>query len=99
VRYARPPIDFLDIQILVLLDGQPFHSAYSIAEALGVSHSTILGHLWESLGMKTFHLSWIPHELTISLRQIRMETRRELLPILMAHEKNEFQRFVPGDES
>jgi hypothetical protein len=51
VRSGRPPMDFLDIRILTLLDEQPFHSDYSIAEALGVSHSTILGHLNESLGM------------------------------------------------
>jgi hypothetical protein len=47
-----------------------------IAEALGVSHSTILSHLRESLGMKTFHLCWNPHDY------------RELLPILKAHEKS-----------
>jgi biotin operon repressor len=40
--------------ILALLDEQPFHSAHSIAEGLGVSHSTILSHLLESLGMEFF---------------------------------------------
>jgi DNA-binding transcriptional ArsR family regulator len=59
VQSGRPPIDFLDIRILVLLNQQPFHSAYSIAEALGVSHSTVLSHLRESLGLKNFHLRWI----------------------------------------
>jgi hypothetical protein len=39
VRSGRPPIDFLDIRILALPDEQPFHSAYSIAETLGLSHS------------------------------------------------------------
>jgi biotin operon repressor len=51
VRPGRPPIDFLAIQILALLDEKPFHSAYLIAEAMGVSHSTILDHLQESLGI------------------------------------------------
>jgi hypothetical protein len=46
-----------------------------------------------------FHWRWIPHELTASLRQVRMETYRELLPILQIHEKNNIQRFVTGDES
>jgi hypothetical protein len=67
---------------LALLAEQPLYSAYSIAEAPGVSHSTILSHLRESLGMKNVHLRWIPHELTTSLRQIRMEMCRELLLIL-----------------
>jgi hypothetical protein len=84
---------------MVLLEKQPFHSGCSIAEALCVSHSTVLSHLRESLGMKDFHLRWIPHDLTTSLRQIRMEICRELLPILKAHENNKFQRFVTGDES
>jgi hypothetical protein len=54
VRCGRLPIDFLDIRILALLDKQLFHSAYSIAEAREVSHSIILSHLRESLGMKIF---------------------------------------------
>jgi hypothetical protein len=66
-RSGRPPIDFLEVRIPVFLGEQPFHSAYSIAEALGVSRSTILSHLPESLGMKNLHLRWTPHELTISL--------------------------------
>jgi DNA-binding transcriptional ArsR family regulator len=79
VRSGRPPIDFLDIRILALLDEWPFHSVYSIAETLGVSHPTIMSHLRESLRMNNFHFRWIPHNLTTSLRQIWMETYRELL--------------------
>jgi hypothetical protein len=66
VRSGRPPIDFLVIRILALLDEKPFHSAYSVAEALSVSHSTILSRLWESLGMTNFPLRWILYELTTS---------------------------------
>jgi hypothetical protein len=54
VRPGRPPIDFLDIGMLALLDEQPFHSAYLIDKALSVSRSTTLSHLRESLGMKNF---------------------------------------------
>jgi biotin operon repressor len=54
VRSGRPLIDFLDIRILALLGDKPFHSAHSIAHALGISHSTILRHLRKSLGMKIF---------------------------------------------
>jgi hypothetical protein len=82
-----------------LLDEEPFYSAFSIAEALGVSRPIILSHLRESIDPKTVHLRWIPHELTTSLRQVRMETCRELLPILKTHEKNKNQRFVTGGES
>jgi DNA-binding transcriptional ArsR family regulator len=67
VQSGRPRIDLLGIRILALLDEQPFRSAYSIAEALGVSHLTILNHLRESPDITVFHLRGIPHELTISL--------------------------------
>jgi hypothetical protein len=99
VRFGRPPNDFLDIRILALLDEQPFHSVYSIPEVLCVSHSTILNQLRQSLRVKNFHLRWIPHELTTSSRQIRMETCRELLPILKRHEKRKVQRVMTEDES
>jgi hypothetical protein len=49
--------------------------------------------------MKIFHIRCFPHESTTSLRHIRIETCRELLPILEAHDKHKFQRFVTGDES
>jgi hypothetical protein len=78
VGSGSPPIDFLDILTPALLDQQPFHSVYSIAEVLGVSHSTFFSYLWESPGMKIFHFRWIPHELTTSLRRIRMETCRDI---------------------
>jgi hypothetical protein len=55
VRFARPLTDFLDIRIMALLDEQPCHSADLIVQALVVSHSTVLCHLRESLGMKNCH--------------------------------------------
>jgi hypothetical protein len=57
VRSSRPPIGFLDIRILALLDQQPFHPVDSIAEAASVSHSIILSHLRKSLRMTFF---WFP---------------------------------------
>jgi DNA-binding transcriptional ArsR family regulator len=63
-RSGRPPIDFLDIQILSSVEKQPFHLVYSLAEILDVSHTTILNHLRDLLGMKMFHLHWIPNQLS-----------------------------------
>jgi hypothetical protein len=42
---GRPPIDFLDAQILSSLEKHPFHTTYSLAEIFDVSHTTILKHL------------------------------------------------------
>jgi hypothetical protein len=52
VRSGRPPIGFLDIRILALLDERRFHSDYSITQTVGVSQSSVLNHLLESHGMK-----------------------------------------------
>jgi hypothetical protein len=49
---GRPPIDFLDLQILGCLEKELFHSAYSLVEVLGVSRTTILNRLHGSLMMK-----------------------------------------------
>jgi hypothetical protein len=38
-----------------------FHSAYSIAEAIGISYPMVFHHLWDSFGMKDFHLRQTSH--------------------------------------
>jgi hypothetical protein len=55
-RSGGPPIDLLDIKIMSQPKKKPFHSAYSLAELLSVSPTTILNHLRDSLGMQLFHL-------------------------------------------
>jgi hypothetical protein len=55
-RLGKPILDFIDSKIIVLIDQEPFNSAYSLAEAIGVPHSMILRHLQDSLGMKSSHL-------------------------------------------
>jgi hypothetical protein len=95
-RLGRPPIDFLDIQILSFLQKQPFHSEYSLAEILDVSHTTILNHLRDSLRMKLFHFRWIPNQLTEQLRASRIQKCQELLE---RTEANKFRNILTGDES
>jgi hypothetical protein len=58
-RSGIPLIDFLDIQIPLSLEKQPFHSAYSVAEILDVSHTMILNHLRNALGMELLNFGWI----------------------------------------
>jgi hypothetical protein len=78
VLLGRPPSDFFDVRVPALPDEQPFHSVYPITDHPGLSHSIIVKYLRESLGMKIIHLRWISHQLTESLRHIRVETFREL---------------------
>jgi DNA-binding MurR/RpiR family transcriptional regulator len=42
---------FFDTKILWALEREPFHSARSLAEAVGVSYSTIIRHMRDSLGI------------------------------------------------
>jgi hypothetical protein len=98
-RSGIPPIDFLDIQILSSLEKQPFHSAYSLAEILDVSHTTILNHLRDSLGMKLFHLRWIPKQSREQLRASRIQKCQESLPLLERIKANKSRNIFTGDES
>jgi hypothetical protein len=56
IRSGRLPLDDFDGKILAILDKSPFELAYSIAERLFVANLTVLHHLHESLGFKSFHL-------------------------------------------
>jgi hypothetical protein len=98
-RSGRPPVDFLDIQILSNLEKYPLHSAYSLAEILKVPRATILKHLHDALGMKYFHLRWIPHQFTGQLRAERMKKCRDILPLFERLEESNFHNTVTGDES
>jgi hypothetical protein len=98
-RSGRPPTDFLDIRILACLEKQPFRSACSIAEILNVSHTTILIHLHNALGMKLFHLTWIPHQLTEQLRITKIQKCQELLQLLETMETSKFHSPLTGAES
>jgi hypothetical protein len=58
IHAGRSPFDDLDAKILAILDKSPFEfeSADSIAERLLVVHPTVLRHLHDSIGFKSFHL-------------------------------------------
>jgi hypothetical protein len=64
-----------------------------------VSHATILKHLHDTLGMKHFHLRWLPHELTEQLRAERVKKCQDRLLSLERMEASNFRNIVTGDES
>jgi hypothetical protein len=47
-------IDFIDANILSVLEKEPFHSADSLAERVGVSYSTIIRHPWTPLELRPY---------------------------------------------
>jgi transposase len=69
IRSGRPPLDDLDDKFLAILDKSPFKSTHSISERLLVTYPTVLQHLHESLGFKSFHLHCVPHQLTGDLNE------------------------------
>jgi hypothetical protein len=74
-------------------------SAYSLTEALDVSPATVLNRLHDSLGMKIFHLRWVPHQLKDDLWQVRAAKCYELLNVLEAMQRTIFRHIITGDES
>jgi hypothetical protein len=78
---------------------QPFSSAHSLAEALGVTPTTVLSRLHNSLGMTIFHLRWVPHPLTDDLRQVWVAKCDGLLRALEVMQQPHFRHIITGDES
>jgi hypothetical protein len=97
-RSGRQPIDFIATKVLAALERGPFHSTHSLADIVGVSYSIVIRHLRDSLGIKSFHLHWLPHELTPDLRRYRFEICGQPLPILEATEFDSSRMFVIGDK-
>jgi hypothetical protein len=58
IRTLRLPLNELDTKILATVDKSPFESIPSIAETLGVAHSTMLLHLHDCIDFRSFHLHW-----------------------------------------
>jgi hypothetical protein len=63
----------------------------------GIDYATVLGRLYDSLGMKLDHLRWIPRQLTDHLRTARAEECRKLLTALEPWQPQKFRTRVTGD--
>jgi hypothetical protein len=81
------------------LEREQFSWAYSLTEALYVSPAIALISLRTWLGMKNFHLRWVPHQFADNLRQVRVAKCREFLCALEAIQQTHFHHIITGDES
>jgi hypothetical protein len=88
IRSGRSLLNNLDSKIMAILDKLLFESSHSIAERFTVVQSTVLQHLHESLGCKSFHLLWVPHPLTDDLWQKRKEHASAILPFLYTAQRD-----------
>jgi hypothetical protein len=98
IRTGRSPLDDLDTKILDILDKFSFKSTRSITEILNIVYSTLLLHLHNSIGFRSFHLHWLPHLLTHDLREKGKEYARAMLPFLHVAECDSWFHYVTGNE-
>jgi hypothetical protein len=96
---GRRPVESFTAQIKILSEENCFISAWSIAETLQVSHSTVLKHLHEDLGFQSFYLRWVPHLPTPELKEQRRTSATEMIAVLLPAHKNGWHHLVTGDES
>jgi hypothetical protein len=97
-RNGRHPVDHIDDDRLCLLRTFPFPILRTLAENAGVSLSTILQDLPDSLGLTLYHFRRVPHELKRPLKEKRVVISRELLELLKMEETFRFTPAVTGDE-
>jgi hypothetical protein len=55
--------------------------------------------LHDKLGLKKFHLSWVPHALSVNLKSQGTFYSKLLLTSLMEDRPTDFGRVITGDES
>jgi hypothetical protein len=99
IRAGKSPLDDLDAKILAILDKSPFESACSISERLRIGNAIVFEYLLVSIGLKSFHLRWIPHLLTDDLHSKRQDHASAMLPFLYAAKRDGWHHLVTGDES
>jgi predicted HTH transcriptional regulator len=63
---GREPNEGLNDCIAKALKEDPHPSTRKIAKALNTSSTTVRKHLTKSLGMKCYHMRWVPHGLRVA---------------------------------
>jgi hypothetical protein len=99
IRIRISPLDDLETKILTILDKSLFKSAHSISETLRVAYPTLLLHLHDSIGFRSFYLHWVPHLLTHDLCESQKEHAKAMLPFLHTSERDGWHHLVTDDES
>jgi histone-lysine N-methyltransferase SETMAR len=98
-RPGRPPDVGIDTILAHRLEKDPHTTARKLALSLGVSPQTVVAHLHKSLGMKNYHLRWVPHELDDDQKAERARCARLMLEELDRHAETNFHYLLTGDES
>lgn len=93
-RSGRPgTVD--DERLLELVDMDPYLTAREIAETMGASHTSIINHLHAN-GKVSRLDRWVPHTLSVSVRQRRVDAAVSLLSY--SRRTHWLDTIVTGDE-
>jgi hypothetical protein len=96
---GREPDELLADCIAEAHAADPHLSARKIAQALNISLDSVRRHLTVSLGMKCYHMRWVPHTLTDAQKSKRAQMAGEMLVELGKHQASNFHFLFTGDES
>jgi AraC-like DNA-binding protein len=98
-RSGRPPKSDLAESVKNLLDEFPFLSCKAIHTRLGISKTTCLRILHDSLGFEKLNLRWVPYKLTDVQKQVRIDRATELLRLINETPEDKLCNIITGDES
>jgi hypothetical protein len=98
-RPERSPTAGLDEILVYRPERDPHTTARSLAASLGISPQTAIAHLHEGLGMKCFHLRWIPHILIDSQKAKGVRYAQEMVRALDNHSWTGLKYILTGDKS
>jgi hypothetical protein len=77
----------------------PHTTARKSAYSFEISPQIMVTHLREGLGMKYFHLGWIPDLLTFSQKATRLEVVKVMVQQLTIYVNAGFQHLLTGNKS
>jgi transposase len=98
-RSGRPLTHDLGEAIRSVLEERPFTSCKVLCRHFRVGKATCLRILHDTLGLKKFHLRWVPHALSSNQKSERVSCPRLLLAAVEQNEATRFQDVITGDES
>jgi transposase len=97
---SGPPLTHdLAEAIRSVLRERPFTSCKVLCEHFRIAKATCLHILHNDLGLKEFHLCWVPYTLDSNAKNERVCYSRLLLEALEQAKQNGFRGVITGDES
>ena len=71
-RSGRQKDRDLATHVANVVEEEPHASSRRIAELLGSSKDTVVSVVKDELGLRFFHLKWVPHELSVAQKEQRV---------------------------